>query len=219
MKNFLKVSVFLSLLLAFACTQDNDVTPTGDVAISEIQLALEEVVLQGTGAGGNGSDSTCRGPRGKFEHGQRGKGKHDHPNRGEADSITVAQLPTAAQTYLTTNNLTANVKSVFKITHKDSTGATVTTYIVRFTDKTHIHFDKDGNVVNKPTRNFTLASIALTDLPAAAQTYLAANTDVSKITHIVKITKPDGTIEYGVRSGDNKHWHFDAAGALKKRKK
>jgi hypothetical protein len=217
MKNFLKVSVFLSMVLAFACTRTNDVTPSADVAITATQLVLEEVVLQGTGAGGNGSDSTCKGPRGKFENGPRGKGKHDHPNGATADSITVSQLPAAAQTYLTTNGLTAKVVSVFKITHKDSTGATKITYVVRLNDKTHIHFDAAGAVVNKPTRNFTLVSITYADLPAAAKTYLAANTDVTKITHVVKITKADGTIEYGVRSSDNKHWHFDAAGALKKK--
>ncbi len=215
MMNFLKVSVFLSMVLAFACTQTNDVTPSADVAITAAQLSIEELVLQGTGAGG--SDSTCKGPRGKFSQGSRGKGKHDHASGAAGDSITVAQLPAAAQAYLTTNNLTATVVSVYKITRTDSAGVVKITYVVRFTNRTHIHFDVDGNIVNKPTRNFTLVSITLTELPAAAQAYLAANTDVTKITHIVKITKTDGTVEYGVRTSDNKHWHFDAAGALKVR--
>ena len=209
MKNFLKVSVFLSLVLAIACTKTDDTNPT-TTATTDTQLAVDELVSQGSGAGG--PDSIPNGGRHGF--GPRGRGHHEHPG-AKGDSITFAQLPAAAQAYLTTNNLKDSVKSVFKITLKDST----VRYVVRLTSRKHLHFDASGNLVNEPTRNFTFTAIALTDLPAAAQTYLAANTDVTKITHIMKITKSDGTIQYGVRTSDDKHFLFDSAGVLLKKKR
>lgn len=55
-------------------------------------------------------------------------------------------------------------------------------------------------------------SIGFADLPQAIQDYLIANSDTSKITRIIRVTLPDGSIRYGVRFSDNTHLHFDANG-------
>ena len=57
-------------------------------------------------------------------------------------------------------------------------------------------------------------SIAFKSLPLAAQTYLLANTDTSKLVRIAKITLKDSTVRYAVRLNDGKHYHFDANGAI-----
>jgi hypothetical protein len=213
MKNLLKVSVFLSLMLAFACTRTNDVTPTDstDVAADQITLAADEIVAQGAGGGGDSIPN-----RGKHNFGPRGGGKHGHPHGHSGDSITVNQLPTAAKDYLTTNKLLDSVKRVFKVTLNDS--AKTVRYIVHLKNHKHLFFDASGNLVTQTTHSHAFVSVAFTDLPAAAKTYLAANTDVTKITHIIKITKKDGTVQYGVRTSENKHFLFDAAGALIKKR-
>lgn len=212
MKNLLKVSLFMSLMLAFACTKTDDVTPTtNDVAADQITLAADEIVAQGAGGGG---DTLAN--RGRHGFGPRGGGRHEHPCGSRADSISVSQLPATAKAYLTTNNLTDSVKKVFKLILKDS--ANTVRYIVHLKNHKHLHFDANGNIVTPPTHNHAFVAIAYADLPAAAQTYLAANTDITKITHVIKITKPDGTIQYGVRLSDNKHFHFNAAGVLIKRR-
>ena len=208
MKNLLNVSVFLSLILAVACTKTDSVTPTTTDA-TELVTAADEIVAQGAGGGGDTLPN-----HGRHGFGSKGRGHHTHPAGAQGDSITIADLPAAAQTYLTTNSLTDSVKGVYKITLTDGT----VRYIVRLTSRKHIHFDASGAVVNQTTRNHVFVAIALTDLPAAAQTYLAANTDVTTITHIVKITKADGTIHYGVRTSTNQHFHFDAAGTLIKKR-
>ena len=207
MKNLLKVSVFLSLILAVACTKTDTVTPT-TTDLTDTTIAVDELVAQGAGGGG---DSIPNGGRHGF--GPRGRGHHEHPSGVKGDSITIAQLPAAAQAYLTTNNLKDSVKSVFKVTLSN----TSVRYVVRLTNRKHLHFDANGALVNESTRGYAFISIALTNLPAAAQTYLAANTDVTKITHVIKITKADGTIQYGVRTSDNKHFLFNAAGVLLKK--
>jgi hypothetical protein len=214
MKNFLKVSVFLSLMLAFACTKTNDGTPdvpTTDVAADQVTLAVDEIVAMGAGGGGDTIPD-----RGRHGFGHRGGGRHEHPGGCKGDSITVNQLPAAVKTYLTTNNLLDSVKRIFKITLKDS--ANTVRYVVHLKNHKHLFFDANGALVAQPTRNHAFVTVAFTDLPAAAKTYLTTNADVTKITHIIKITKPDGTVQYGVRLSDNKHFHFDAAGALIKKR-
>jgi Putative beta-lactamase-inhibitor-like, PepSY-like len=210
MKNLLKVSVFLGLMLAFACTKTDSVTPNSDltaVAADQLVLAADELVAQGAGGGGDTLPN-----RDRHGFGPRGGGKHEHPCGSKGDSISINQLPAAAKAYLTTNKLTDSVRRVFKITLKDS--ANSVRYVVDLKNHKHLFFDAAGNLVAQPTRDHAFVSIAYNDLPAAAKTYLAANTDIAKITHIVKVTLPNGTIAYGVRLGDNKHLLFDAAGKL-----
>jgi hypothetical protein len=212
MKNLLKVSVFLGLMLAFACTRTNDVTPTDvtDVSADQVTLAADEIVAQGAGGGGDTIPN-----RDKHGFGPRGGGHNEHPCGSKGDSITVNQLPAAAKAYLTTNKLLDSVKNVFKLTLNDS--AKTVRYIVNLKNHKHLFFDASGNLVAQPTRGHAFVSITYNDLPAAAKTYLAANSDITKITHVIKITLPNGTIAYGVRFGDNKHFLFDAAGALIKK--
>ena len=90
-------------------------------------------------------------------------------------------------------------------------------YVVDLKNHKHLFFDASGNLVTQPTHDHAFVAIAYTDLPAAAKTYLTANTDITKITHVIKITLPNGTIAYGVRLSDNKHFLFDAVGVLLKK--
>ena len=62
--------------------------------------------------------------------------------------------------------------------------------------------------------NHTFTEITFAELPAAAQTYVLSKTTVANISVVIKITKPDGTVVYGVRLADNTHYRFDAVGAV-----
>ena len=174
MKNLLKVSVFLSLMLAIACTRTNDVTPTDatDVAADQVTLAADEIVAQGAGGGGDTIPN-----RGKHNFGPRGGGKHGHPHGHSGDSITVSQLPASAQTYLATNKLLDSVKRVFKVTLKDS--ANTVRYVVHLKNHQHLFFDAAGNLVTQTTHSHAFVAVAFTDLPAAAKTCTGVVTPVS----------------------------------------
>jgi hypothetical protein len=99
---------------------------------------------------------------------------------------------------------------IIKITLPDGT----IQYGVRLNDHTHLHFDAAGAVITTTTDRHQFVIITFNDLPAAAKTYLNANTTVANIVGIIKITKPDGTFAYGVRLADNTRYTFDAAGAV-----
>jgi hypothetical protein len=139
----------------------------------------------------------------------RGQGGHHtgHASGAQADSITFAQLPQAAQTYITTNAGTLTIGKIVKITLADGT----IRYAVRFTNGTHYHFDANGVLIVN-THGF--ATVAFDSLPAAARTYLLANTDTALINHIIKITTKNGAILYGVRLNNNTHYFFDSNGAI-----
>jgi Putative beta-lactamase-inhibitor-like, PepSY-like len=71
-----------------------------------------------------------------------------HPGRGE--TVTLADLPAAAQTYISTNNVdVTTVKAYVKLTTPKGTA-----YVVIFKDRANkpLHFDADGNLVAHPTR-------------------------------------------------------------------
>lgn len=202
-KKFLRVATFAGILLAVACTKES----TGDVLADGTLTTVDELVVSGTGAGGD--SSTTDSTRGRCWRG--GGGKHgNHPARVQGDSIGLTDLPAAAQTYLNANTTVANITRIVKITLADGT----VNYVVRFNDRTHIHFDSAGAVLSTQTDKHQFTEITFADLPAAAQTYLNTNTTVANITTVVKITKPDGTVVYGVRLSDNTHYAFDSAGAL-----
>ena len=204
-KNFIRLATFVAILFTVACTKE-------DVSVSETladgtATVVDELVVSGTGGGGGGDSTTADSTRHRCWKG----GKHgEHPGRVKGDSIAFSALPAAAQTYLNANTDVSTITRIVKITLKDST----VNYSVRFSTGIHIHFDATGAVITKPTNNHVFTEITLTDLPAAAQTYLSSNTTVANISTIVKITKPDGTIVYGVRMTDNTFYAFDSAGAL-----
>jgi hypothetical protein len=97
-----------------------------------------------------------------------------------------------------------------KITLPDST----IRYAVRFTNGTHYHFDANGVFMTTPNHAHAFANIAFDSLPAAAKTYLLANTDTALINHIIKITNANGSVLYGVRLNNNTQYFFDVNGAI-----
>jgi hypothetical protein len=66
-----------------------------------------------------------------------------HTPKGQFTAITFDELPAGAQDYLNTNNLTASIALVIKLTKPDGT----VVYIVRLTDNKKYAFDADGNLV------------------------------------------------------------------------
>jgi hypothetical protein len=203
-KNLIGSLAFMAILFTVACTKDAIDDLTTDATI----VAVDELVtLSDPSSGPSGVDSV-RSPTDSSRCWRGGHG--NHPGRIKGDSIGFASLPTAAQTYLNANTTVANIKRIVRITLPDST----IQYAVRFTDGTHLHFDAAGALITTTQQGHNFVRITLADLPAAAQTYLNANTTVANIVGIIKVTKPDGTFEYGVRFADNTRLTFNAAGAV-----
>ena len=209
MKNFLGTMAFLSMLLVFACTKQT----AQYVPVEDTEMAANELLAMGSAAGSPGQDST-RGPGGRGGErggfGEKGHGHFDHPGNSKGDSIGIAQLPTAAQTYLTTNKLKDSVARVIKLTMPDGS----VRFGVSLKNHKHLFFDAAGALLPTPNRDKAFVDATYDALPAAAKTYLAANTDITKITNIVKITLANGSLQYGVRTSTNTHFLFDADGKL-----
>jgi hypothetical protein len=214
LKNFMGAFAFAAVLFTVACTKENIDALIGDSNI----VAVDELVTFSDPSNGTKSklnDEPVSGPMSPDSvgngHGHGwGRGHGSHPGRIAGDSIGFSGLPSAAKTYLLTNSDTSKIVRIVKITLPDGTFE----YAVRLNDHTHLHFDAAGAVVITTNDRHQFINIALTDLPAAAQTFLNANTTVANIVGIIKITKPDGTFEYGVRLADNTRYTFDAAGAV-----
>lgn len=200
-KNLIGSLAFLAILFTVACTKEAIDDMLNDATI----VAVDELVVLGDPTGGPDS---VRTPTDSSRCWKGGRG--NHPSRVKGDSIGFSSLPAAAQTYLNTNTTVANIKRIVRITLPDGT----VQYAVRFNDGTHLHFDAAGAVVTTSHHRHNFVRIALTDLPAAAQTHLNTNTTVANIVGIIKVTKPDGTITYGVRFADDTRLTFDAAGAV-----
>lgn len=200
-KNLFGSLAFMAILFTVACTKDaiDTINDANIVAVDEL------VVLSDPSAGPNTPDSIRSGDSTRCWKGGRG----NHPGRVKGDSIGFSGLPTAAQTYLLTLD-TSKIVRIVKITLPDGTFQ----YAVRLNDRTHIHFDASGAVITTTTHDHRFARIAFADLPAAAQTYLNTNTTVANIVGIIKVTKADGTVEYGVRFTNNTRFTFNAAGAV-----
>jgi Putative beta-lactamase-inhibitor-like, PepSY-like len=217
MKSLVKVLAFLTVLLVFACTKDNSVTAT-DTAVDAQTYAINEL----TALTANSHD-TVTGKKGcgnRGGYGNMGRGHHAHPDSIKGDSIGFSNLPQAAQDSLTAAGAVATILRIVKVTATDGT----ITYVVRFTDRKHVHFDSNGVTIQVASKHHAFTAITIDELPAAAKAHILANTTIDKVTHIIKITKQDGTIEYGVRTSDNLHFHYDAngvviAGPVKKKRK
>lgn len=205
-KSFISSLAFAAILFTVACTKDAIDTITSDANIVAVN---ELVTLSEPPSGPPPPPDSTHLPRDSSHHGW-GHGHGDHPGHVAGDSIGFSALPSAAKTYLLTNSDTSKIAKIVKITLPDGTFQ----YVVRLKDHTHIHFDAAGAVILTTTDNHHFVTILFTDLPAAAQTYLNAHTTVANIVGIIKVTKPDGTFEYGVRLADNTRFTFNAAGAL-----
>ena len=204
-RNFLRLATFIAVIFIVACTKEDI---SSDLFSDDTVTAVNELVASGTGAGGPGSDSAHVNGGGHGRHWKSGHG--DHPGHAKGDSIAFKSLPLAAQTYLLANTDTSKLKRIAKITLKDST----VRYAVRLSDGKHYHFDANGTIVVTPMDNHKFTEITFAELPAAAQTYVLSKTTAANVSMVIKITKPDGTVVYGVRLLDNTHYRFDAAGAV-----
>lgn len=201
LKNVARMATMVAVLFAVSCTKEDI---TADLFSDEALTTVNELVA--SGSGGSGSDSTRTG---SHSHGWKG-GRRNHPGHSRGDSIAFSGLPQAAQTYLIGNVDTSKITRIAKVTHRDSS----VHYGVRLSDGTHIHFDANGAVVTSSTDRHVFTEITFAELPAAAQTHVLSKTTADKVAMVVKITKPDGTIMYGVRLTDNTHFAFDSAGAV-----
>jgi hypothetical protein len=206
MKNLVKVFAFLTVLLVFACTKEDTISTANEVDAQT--YALNEL----TALTANGHD-TVTGKKGcgnRDGFGNMGKGRHNHPDGIKGDSIGFGDLPQAAKDTLTASGAAATILRIVKITATDGT----ITYVVRFTDRKHIHFNASGVTIQVASKHHSFTAITIDELPAAAKAHVLANTTADKITHIIKITKQDGSIEYGVRISNNKGFYYDANGAV-----
>jgi hypothetical protein len=207
-KNFIGSLAFMAILFTVACTKDAVDTVTSDANISAVN---ELVTLTEPPSGPNGPTTPdSMHHNGDTSHHCWGRGHGEHPGRVKGDSIGFSGLPSAVQTYLLTNSDTSKIVKIVKITLPDGSFQ----YVVRLKDHTHLHFDAAGVYISTTTDNHHFVTILLADLPAAAQTYVNAHTTAANIAGIIKITKPDGTVIYGVRLTDNTRFTFDAAGVL-----
>lgn len=209
MKQLFQVLSMFILVLAVSCTKTDTVDPSTADLLSVITTSDELLTL------GQGTTGTVAGPLGGDTSGHHrdsvGRGRHGrHPNGGRGDSIAFADLPTAAQTYVNANLNGATVTRVEKITLPDGT----VRYGVRLSDHTHFHFDATGALIADEPRGNGFVEITLAELPTAIQTYLTTNGHTTDISHIVKVTKTDGTVIYGVRLTNNTMITFDATGAV-----
>ena len=203
LKNFARLATFVAFLFAVSCTKEDI---TADLFGDENATAVNELVATGSGGPGGDSTHTHTGTR---TH--RWKGGHrSHPGHSRGDSIAFAGLPEAAKTYLTGNLDTSKITRIAKVTLRDSS----VRYGVRLSDGTHVHFDANGAVVATPTDRHVFTEITFAELPATAQTYVLSKTTADKIAIVTKVTKPDGTVFYGVRLTDNTHFAFDSTGAV-----
>jgi hypothetical protein len=204
LKNFMGAFAFAAVLFTVACTKENLDSIVNDANI----VAVDELVtLSEPPSGPPPPPDSTRSPRDSSNR-CWGRGHGNHPGKIKGDSIGFSGLPSAAQTYLLTNSDTSKIVRIVKITLPDGTFQ----YVVRLKDRTHLHFDAAGVVITTTTDRYQFVTITFNDLPAAAKTYLNANTTVANIVAIIKVTKPDGTFVYGVRLADNTRFTFDAAG-------
>jgi hypothetical protein len=204
-KNLFGSLAFMAILFTVACTKDAIDDMTADANL----VAVNELVTLSEPPSGSPPPDSVRPPHGDSTGHCWGRGRGNHPGRVKGDSIGFSGLPTAAQTHLLALD-TSKIAKIVKITLPDGTFQ----YVVRLKDRTHIHFDATGAVLTTTMDHHRFVTINFTDLPAAAQTHLNANTTVANIVGIIKVTKPDGTFEYGVRFNDNKRLTFNALGEV-----
>ena len=205
MKQLFQFFAMFILVLAVACTKTAGVDPSTELAV--ITTSDELLTLgQGTSgivAGPFGGDTS----RGRCD--SLGRGRHGrHPDGGRGDSIGFAGLPASAQAYLTANVDVTKITRIEKITLPDGT----VRYGVRLSDRTHYHFDAAGVLIPHEPRGNAFVEITLAELPAVIQTYLTTNGHTANISHIIKVTRTDGTVIYGIRLANNTIITFDAAG-------
>ncbi len=206
MKQLFQILSMFILVLAVSCTKTSSVDPSSleVITTSDALLTLGQGT-SGTVAGPMGGDTS----RGRCD--SLGRGRHGrHPNGGRGDSIGFGNLPATAQAYLTANVDVTLIKRIEKITLSDGT----IRYGVRLTDRTHYHFDATGALIVDEPRGNKFVEITLAELPAVIQTYLTNNGHTTGIDHIIKVTKKDGTIIYGVRLTNNTMITFDSTGAV-----
>ena len=103
---------------------------------------------------------------------------------------------------------------VYKIHKKITLPDGTVRYGVRLSDRTHYHFDAAGVLIADEPRGNAFVEITIAQLPTAIQTYLTANGHTANISHIIKVTKTDGTVIYGIRLTNNTIITFNAAGTV-----
>lgn len=200
------LSMFI-LVLAISCTKSSNVDPSADLAVITTSDALLTL--------GQGASGTIAGPMGgdtsRAHCNAMGRGAHGrHPDGGRGDSIGFGDLPATAQAYLNANVDITLIKRIEKITLPDGT----VRYGVRLSDHTHYHFDATGALIVDEPRGNKFVEITLAELPTTIQTYLTTNGHTTDIDHIIKVTKTDGTVIYGVRLTNNTMITFDSTGAV-----
>lgn len=144
--------------------------------------------------------------------------------RGDSLVIAFKDLPAAAQKLLLEKTDTSKIVRILKITLPDGK----VNYIVRMEGRHGLRFDADGKLIlhghghrgpkggkhDRDSLHHHGTKITFKDLPAVTQKYLLEKSDTSKIAHIVKVTLPDGKVQYVVVLKDRKVLRFDANGAL-----
>ncbi len=212
MKHLILAVAAIALMSVVAC-KNNAVLPTTD----DTQLAVNELVTTGANTAFTTTTTTnteqrggCNGSGTHNDGDRHGGSRFDHPGRIHGDSIGFNDLPAAAQAYLRANNSADTIRRIVRTLLPDSTYQ----YSVRFTNRTHLHFDAAGALVADMHHRGQFAQIGFSALPAAAQSYLLARIDTALVAHIIKLTKADGTVEYFVRGTGNQRFHFDANGAF-----
>ena len=206
MKQLFQFFSMVALVLAVSCTKTSSVDPSSldVITTSDALLTL-----------GQGTSGTMAGPMGgdpsRENCDKMGRGSHGrHPDGGRGEVIVFGDLPATTQAYLNANVDITKITRIEKITLRDGT----VRYGVRLSDRTHYHFDAAGAVIVDEPRGNQFVEITLAELPTVIKTYLTTNGHTTDIDHIVKVTKPDGTVIYGIRLTNNTMITFDATGAV-----
>ena len=207
MKQLFQFLSMFAIVLAASCTKTSNVDPALTVDVITTSDALLTL--------GQGPSGTVAGPMGGDTSRHRcdslGRGPHGrHPDGARGDSIGFGDLPATAQAYLRANSDITKITRIEKITLRDGT----VRYGVRLSDHTHYHFDATGALIVDEPRGNRFVEITFAQLPATIQSYLTTNGHTTDIAHIIKVTKTDGTVIYGVRLNNNTMITFDATGAV-----
>ena len=201
MKQLFQLLTVFALVLTVSCTKTSGIDPDNSL---DVITTSDELLSLGQGTSGSVSGPMGGDPR-------SGKTREcRHPNGGRGEVITFGDLPANAQTYLNANTDVTLITRIVKITLKDGT----VRYGVRLSDRTHYHFDATGALIVDEPRGNKFVEITLAELPQVIRDYLTANGHTTDIDHIVKVTKADGTVIYGVRLTTNTMITFDATGAV-----
>lgn len=136
------------------------------------------------------------------------------------DSIAVSALPQAVRGYVAANYVGQTITEAYKKTLQDGT----VLYKAELSNGVSLVFDANGKFIKEEKEDSdddtgTSQTIAVTDLPQAAQDYLKTHYATNTVVEVEKETSAAGVVSYEVELNDGTEVEFDAAGNFVKAEK